>query len=97
MFQIRVVIRSQNAQVTQFRMRTVPEGRATVLAHELLAVDSLNVSLMIEFANLTEYEYFAVFVRHGEKPTLMTDEYDFVQVVTGNREYGTQHHSPSYY
>lgn len=66
-----------------------------MLANELLVVDSLNVSLMIELANLTDYDYFAVFIRHNEQPALSTREFDGVYLVAGNGKYETEllHHT----
>lgn len=62
--------------MAKFARKTVPASRATLLINELISVETSNVSLMVQFANVTDYDHLAVFVRHGNKTDLQTNEFD---------------------
>lgn len=63
---------------TSFIRKTVPDGRSFYLVNELISVETANVSLVVEFANVTDYDYLAVFLRYDERPNLVTNEFDAV-------------------
>lgn len=99
MFQIRLQIpnkpSSKETSATTFSRKTVPDGRATYLVNELVSVQTTNVSLVVEFANVTDYEQLLVFVRFEERPNLVTQEYDvkYLINVTGTfSHYNTKLH-----
>lgn len=46
-----------------------------------------NVSLVVRFANLTNYEQLLVFVRYGSRPDLANNVFDSKYMVNVKREY----------
>jgi len=71
--------------VVQFTRRRVNDSRINVLVTEIISVQTMDVSLFIEFANVTNYEHLLVFVRYNRKPDLTSNTYDkmFLIKVTG--------------
>ncbi|KAF6033001.1 oxt [Bugula neritina] len=68
----------------------VNDSRINVLVTEIISVQTMDVSLFIEFANVTNYEHLLVFVRYNRKPDLTSNTYDkmFLIKVTENLERG---------
>jgi len=62
----------------------LPEDFAVQFTRRMVN-DSMDVSLFIEFANVTNYEHLLVFVRYNRKPDLTSNTYDkmFLIKVTG--------------
>lgn len=52
--------------------------------NELIQIDSINVSLFIEFANVTDFDHLVVFIRHDLRPDLDTKVFDKFYVVSVN-------------
>lgn len=44
-------------------------------------METENVSLVVEFANVTDYDHLAVFVRYDERPNLVTNEFDAMYLI----------------
>lgn len=71
------------SEAAKFVRKTIPSGRANILVNELISVTANNVSLAVEFANLSDFETLLVFVRFKNKPNLTANTFDDKFLVQG--------------